>query len=59
MSGYNIGIRGVVESTVSHDEFLSMFIEWVEANNFRFCGSSREIDDDGDNLSELKFTDVI
>lgn len=34
--------------TVTHDEFLDHFIEWVEQNQWTFGGATQEVDAKGE-----------
>jgi hypothetical protein len=54
-----ISMEGIIETDLSHKEFLDKFIVWVENNGYRFCGSSREVDEEGNPLEcELPPTEV-
>lgn len=54
MNEHYIGISGVIETNLSHNDFLDKFIEWVEDSGFVFCGSTREIDESGNPLEDNK-----
>jgi effector-binding domain-containing protein len=59
MKEYYISINGIIETDLSHQEFLDKFILWIESNGYRFCGSSREVDEEGNPLEYKKsFIDV-
>lgn len=47
-------IDGIVETgnTVTHDEFLDKFIEFVESNGWFFGGITGPVDEDGNALKE-------
>lgn len=54
MSYHCIGMNGVIETDLSHEDFLVQFIKWIEDNSFRFYGSTRENDEDGNPFEHNK-----
>lgn len=54
MKEYYIGINGIIETDLSHQEFLDKFILWIEDNNYRFFGSTKEVDEEGDPVENNK-----
>lgn len=59
MKEYYIGINGIIETDLSHQEFLDKFILWIEDNNYRFFGLTKEVDEEGDPVeNNKKFIDV-
>ncbi|TKH39075.1 hypothetical protein C1I59_07440 [Paenibacillus polymyxa] len=53
-----IKISGAVFATkgnIDHDEFIDKFIEFVESNGWEFGGGSRLIDEDGNDIKEIKY----
>jgi hypothetical protein len=59
MNEFYIGISGVIETDLSHEDFLEQFIEWIEDSDFRFCGSTQYVDENGHPIkSDKKYTTI-
>ena len=59
MSENYIGIDGVIETNLSHEDFLKQFIKWIEDSDFRFCGSTQYVDKNGHPIkSDKKYTTI-
>jgi hypothetical protein len=41
----DIHIDGIVETDISHDEWLDQFIKWIEENGWTFGGITEEQED--------------
>lgn len=59
MSENYIGIDGVIETNLLHEVFLNEFIKWIEYKGFRFCGSTRTLDENGNTIKQCKTFTIV